>query len=63
MFLTYSTVSSVINSIVTISGEHIITKIWKDVPDSRYLLITKLLGMYAINAGDFGTLGGSRLTR
>ncbi|XP_033645335.1 sodium-coupled monocarboxylate transporter 2-like [Asterias rubens] len=48
-----STVSSVINSIVTISGEHIITKIWKDVPDSRYLLITKLLAVFfgVLNVG------------
>ena len=44
MMSAYSTVSSVINSIVTLTGEHVITKIWKNMPDSTYLLITKLLG-------------------
>ncbi|XP_038057252.1 sodium-coupled monocarboxylate transporter 1-like [Patiria miniata] len=45
-----STTSSILNSIATITGEHVITKIWTDLPDRRYLFITKMLALF------FGTL-------
>ncbi|XP_038056672.1 sodium-coupled monocarboxylate transporter 1-like [Patiria miniata] len=41
-----STVSSVINSVVTLTGEHVITKIWTEMPDSTYLVVTKLLAVF-----------------
>ncbi len=40
-----STVSSILNSIATITGEHVISKVWKDMSDSRYLMITRLLAL------------------
>ena len=41
-----STTSSILNSIATITSEHVISNIWKDLPDSRYLMITRLVGEY-----------------
>ncbi|XP_022102623.1 sodium-coupled monocarboxylate transporter 1-like [Acanthaster planci] len=48
-----STTSSILNSIATITGEHVITKIWKDLPDMKYLFITKMLALFfgALNIG------------
>ncbi|XP_071807300.1 sodium-coupled monocarboxylate transporter 1-like [Asterias amurensis] len=40
-----STVSSILNSIATISGEHIVSKVWRDMSDARYLMITRLLAL------------------
>ncbi|XP_033644688.1 sodium-coupled monocarboxylate transporter 1-like [Asterias rubens] len=40
-----STTSSILNSIATITSEHVISNIWKDLPDSRYLMITRLVAM------------------